>query len=170
MRQVEAPFTRQQKFTARRGHGVIQVHNDAMGRQHISGHQTSRAAAYNGYFGNWGNYPWLPSGTIVASDMQNGLYLLKLKFPVSTQSPATELPVLLSPNPASDVLTIRVFGNITGTWNYRLFNAAGQISKSGASAGGPEVQVRVNDLPTGLYFMEVRTEDGRSTTRRVVID
>ena len=125
---------------------------------------------YNGYYGNWGNYPWLPSGTIVTSDMQNGLFLLKLKFPVGTQLPAMELPVILSPNPASDLLSIRVFSNTTGTWNYRLFNAAGQISKSGASEGRPEIQLRVSDLPTGLYFMEVRTEDGRRTTRRVVID
>ena len=31
----------------------------------------------NGYFGCWGVYPFLPSGTIVASDINNGLFVFK---------------------------------------------------------------------------------------------
>ncbi len=30
-----------------------------------------------GFFGCWGAYPWLPSGNILASDRQSGLYVLK---------------------------------------------------------------------------------------------
>lgn len=33
---------------------------------------------YNSYAGPWGIYPYLPSGTIVGSDMKNGLFLLQL--------------------------------------------------------------------------------------------
>ncbi len=33
---------------------------------------------YNGYFGNWGTYPFLPSGLILASDINNGLFILSL--------------------------------------------------------------------------------------------
>ena len=34
---------------------------------------------YNGYIGCWGVYPFFPSGTIVASDMNNGLYVLQIE-------------------------------------------------------------------------------------------
>lgn len=32
---------------------------------------------YNGWMGPWGVYPYLPSGTIIGSDMRNGLFVLK---------------------------------------------------------------------------------------------
>lgn len=32
---------------------------------------------YNGYTGNWGAYPYLPSGNILASDINTGLYVLQ---------------------------------------------------------------------------------------------
>jgi hypothetical protein len=28
------------------------------------------------YRGNWGNYPYLPSGLVIANDMQNGVFIL----------------------------------------------------------------------------------------------
>ncbi|MBL7929159.1 MAG: choice-of-anchor B family protein [Bacteroidia bacterium] len=38
--------------------------------------QTPINGTSQGYLGCWGAYPWLPSGRIIASDMQNGLYIL----------------------------------------------------------------------------------------------
>lgn len=34
-----------------------------------------------GYFGNWGAYPYLPSGRILASDMEEGLFVLEPEYP-----------------------------------------------------------------------------------------
>ena len=36
--------------------------------------------SYSGYHGAWGVYPYLPSGTIIASDIEHGLYTLGLRF------------------------------------------------------------------------------------------
>lgn len=33
-----------------------------------------------GFFGAWGAYPWLPSGNILVSDMQTGLYVLRPEY------------------------------------------------------------------------------------------
>lgn len=63
---------------------------------------------YNGYYGNWGNYPWLPSGTIVAGDMQNGLYLLRLDPEVGTGAPAPGPDVSVFPNPARGTVHVRI--------------------------------------------------------------
>ena len=34
----------------------------------------------NGFFGCWGVYPWLPSGLIIASDIEEGLYVLQPNY------------------------------------------------------------------------------------------
>jgi len=39
---------------------------------------TNNGGGYNGYNGNWGTYPLLPSGCILASDRSSGLYTLKM--------------------------------------------------------------------------------------------
>lgn len=39
---------------------------------------------YNGYYGCWGAYPFLPSGNILASDISNGLFILKPTFDLTT--------------------------------------------------------------------------------------
>ncbi|MFM2392679.1 MAG: hypothetical protein RLZZ546_661 [Bacteroidota bacterium] len=36
---------------------------------------------YNGFNGAWGVYPFLPSGCILASDINNGFFTMKTKFP-----------------------------------------------------------------------------------------
>lgn len=41
-------------------------------------------STYNGYEGCWGVYPFLPSGNILASDITNGLFILKPSFDLPT--------------------------------------------------------------------------------------
>lgn len=125
---------------------------------------------YNGYFGCWGNYPWLPSGTIITSDMQNGLSLFRLKIPVSsTQAPNSELQAAIYPNPASEEVFIRL-PNAVDAWVYRLLNPAGQVLRSGTVTGHSEASLRVREIPAGLYFIEIRSNDGKSTMKRVIVE
>jgi len=42
----------------------------------VGNYDTSPAFSGNGFNGCWGVYPWLPSGLIIASDIENGLYVL----------------------------------------------------------------------------------------------
>ena len=41
------------------------------------GHYDTYPGTHGGFSGCWGAYPWLPSGIILASDMNTGLYLLQ---------------------------------------------------------------------------------------------
>ena len=41
------------------------------------GNYNTAESSCNGFNGCWGEYPYLPSGNIIASDIQNGLYILK---------------------------------------------------------------------------------------------
>ena len=42
----------------------------------VGNFDTSPAFSGDGFNGCWGAYPWLPSGNILASDIENGLYIL----------------------------------------------------------------------------------------------
>lgn len=59
---------------------------------------------YNGYKGNWGVYPFLPSGCILASDISTGLYTLKETYPPTS---VIEVADDLLFTPASDNLILR---------------------------------------------------------------
>lgn len=122
---------------------------------------------YNKYHGNWGNYPWLPSGTIIAGDMQNGLQLLKYTGPqVGTDAPGHAPEVSLSPNPASEWLHIRVSSD---NWTWRLFSATGRLLFSGRANGEKTQTLPLNDCSKGLYFIEIQTNEGQKALRKVVI-
>ncbi|MCG8326051.1 MAG: choice-of-anchor B family protein [Chitinophagales bacterium] len=44
------------------------------------GHYDTYLGAHGGFSGCWGAYPWLPSGIILASDMNTGLYLFQPEY------------------------------------------------------------------------------------------
>lgn len=129
---------------------------------------------YNGYYGCWGNYPWLPSGNILASDMQNGLFVFgsvdidcQLPVPdcaVISSAPETskDLPVGLAPNPASDVFRVDFQSN--EAWQFHLLSSAGKLLKTGPGTS----EITVSELPAGIYFLEIRTASGQRATRRFV--
>ena len=46
----------------------------------VGSFDTSPNFSGNGFFGCWGVYPWLPSGLIIASDIEEGLYVLQPNY------------------------------------------------------------------------------------------
>lgn len=54
---------------------------------------------YGGFVGCWGIYPFLPSGNLLAFDMTNGLFVLRMDATASEESPAIIGDVKLYPNP-----------------------------------------------------------------------
>jgi choice-of-anchor B domain-containing protein len=116
---------------------------------------------YNGYFGNWGNYPWLPSGTIISSDMQNGLFLFRLGT-TGTSAPASNVSVDVFPNPASDRVYVNVGDN--SEWNWRLGTLSGVSLESGRSSD----HIVLTHRPAGVYLLEILLPDGSRITRKIV--
>ncbi len=124
---------------------------------------------YNTYFGCWGNYPWLPSGTIIAGDMQNGLQLLRLTGPVSTLPEPAQSLVRIAPNPATDHLQVLWQGG-PYPQRIRLWSAADRLSlEQGWPEGESQIRLQVSTLPPGLYALEVIGPSGSTLTRRIII-
>lgn len=125
--------------------------------------------SYNTYYGCWGNYPWLPSGTIIAGDMQNGLQLLRLTGPVSTLPEPQHPVVRISPNPATDHVQVRWMGG-PRPQRVRLWSAAGQLAleQPWPDAEG-DLRLNTTHLPAGIYTLELMTSMGLPFSRRMAV-
>lgn len=126
---------------------------------------------YTGYRGNWGNYPWLPSGNIIAADMQNGLYMLKLS-PVATGivSPEKMPDLAVYPNPASGQIRIQWKNNAPEQWSWKFNTPTGMTLLSGVENGTQEALPVLGNLSAGVYFVEIRDNAGRASVRKVVVE
>lgn len=127
---------------------------------------------YNTYFGCWGNYPWLPSGTIIASDMQNGLQLLRLTNS-SAQHPTMQatLAVSVTPNPAAHTVRIRLTDAAAGS-NALLsaFDALGRLKTRRNIPDGTTLELDLADWPGGAYFLWIQNDQGASVTRTLIVE
>ncbi len=119
------------------------------------------------YAGAWGAYPWLPSGTILVSDMQNGLYTLRLE-PSPSTSGSVKLPAKIYPNPFVDKIWVDFGEKALVKGNWKLFNATGNVVKSGSFDLANKICVMSAGLPPGVYALRVEAADGRSITRKLV--
>ncbi len=122
-----------------------------------------------GYNGNWGNYPFFPSGTVIASDLERGLFIMKVSllsfsYPLSLPSvlsPGQAVPVTVqiaqrdaTVNPASVKLMVSVNG---GPFAAIPTTALGGGNYSGTIPGSPCFS-RIR------YYVTADTTDGRTFT------
>ncbi len=122
---------------------------------------------YNGYYGNWGNYPWLPSGTIISSDMQNGLFLFRLQNSSSVSSP-NELPVSIFPNPAQDMLNLRMERIEKGRWE--MLDVSGKQIQRGELQLEDDTRISLQGIAKGFYFLKITNNYGKTTVKKVAIN
>lgn len=74
--------------------------------------------------GMWGVYPFLPSGRIVASDRQNGLFV----FRVDLDDPTTENQhVAVGPNPGHGIVSLDFFEQSSQGVEITCFDATGKL-------------------------------------------
>ncbi|MGE0560948.1 MAG: choice-of-anchor B family protein [Flavobacteriales bacterium] len=59
---------------------VIHDVTDPTNMVEVGNYDTSPSFNGDGFDGCWGVYPWLPSGNIIASDRENGLYVLGVNY------------------------------------------------------------------------------------------
>ncbi|MGE0560949.1 MAG: choice-of-anchor B family protein [Flavobacteriales bacterium] len=110
----------------------------------VGNYDTSPAFSGNGFNGCWGVYPWLPSGNIIASDIENGLFVLDVNYTRSaklsgtvtdsiTSSPINGVQVAIVST--TSTANTNVLGNyqigtpILGVYDV-TFSKAGYVSKT----------------------------------------
>ena len=76
----------------------------------VCNYDTYSPSSYNSYKGAWGVYPYLPSGNIIVSDMQSGLYVLDCTIPVNSVKNINQ-NLNIYPNPAKDYFNVNIDAN-----------------------------------------------------------
>tara|TARA_B100001540_G_C15815225_1_gene646866 strand:+ start:990 stop:2351 length:1362 start_codon:yes stop_codon:yes gene_type:complete len=72
----------------------------------VSYYDTYAPNSYSSYKGAWGVYPYLPSGNIIVSDMQTGLYVLNCSLPINSVNNIKTSSSLI-PNPTTNFFKVR---------------------------------------------------------------
>lgn len=123
------------------------------------------------YRGNWGAYPYLPSGIIVASDMQNGIFILDptaaYNNPVGIKSNTSESSDLIFyPNPANEKIAIHY--NSSSASVVQLRNLTGQLLFEKKYSQGFRDYLDVKDLPNGTYIITVLNNEQKIIKKIIV--
>ena len=102
--------------------------------------------------GAWGAYPWLPSGNVIVSDMQNGLYVLDVSTITSIKQNNVSAQIYLYPNPANnDQLNILLPLSFNHA-HYEILNANGQLIQKDFLSNS---QINIHQLNSGMYTLRL---------------
>lgn len=117
------------------------------------------------YQGAWGVYPLLPSGNILVSDMQEGLFVVK-DYEASVGVDENEaIKFNLSPNPAYDEIQLQGF-KVRGM-EYYIFDSFGRACANGILDSNQST-IPIVDLLEGVYFLSL-SNGTLNTTQKFII-
>ena len=109
---------------------------------------------HDSYRGAWGVYPFLPSGNILVSDMQYGLYVLENTGFNTINDENKNL--CLSPNPAYNTIQIELPENEI-TLDLFIYDLKGQIIDQKQISNGNNI-LSVVSLDHGIYIVQAQGE------------
>ncbi len=117
---------------------------------------------YSGLFGCWGIYPYLPSGNVLASDMANGLFILKVDTNTAVNEPSRQ-PTEVFPNPFTNNITVNTlnpsFVSITAISGQVVYQSAGKLADNNL--------LSLDFLLSGFYFLHIENENGNQTLKLI---
>ena len=90
---------------------------------HVADYDTYTPNDHISYRGAWGVYPFLPSGNILVSDMQSGLFVFAPPINDTTTLEEKE-KLIIYPNPCQD--QINIITDNTGIQQIQLFDVFGK--------------------------------------------
>ena len=127
---------------------------------YVASYDTYPLAGGNSYKGAWGVYPLLPSGNILVSDMQYGLFVLAP--PEYTTNINEQNITSVFPNPCKDILNIKE----EGVNNIKLYDMYGKLLIS-TKVFHNNVSLQLNFLKPGVYLLI--TENGKNKSEHKVV-
>ena len=110
----------------------------------------------NTYHGAWGVYPSLPSGNILVSDMQYGLYVLAPSIGFGTETIIDD-ELIIYPNPAQTEIRFQLLEGET-TLIISIFDCQGKETvKTNVSRDNNSLDI--SKLETGIYFVKAQGKE-----------
>ncbi len=145
---------------------------------------TSNEPDDDNFKGAWGVYPFLPSGNILVSDMQEGLFVFEAidqgaceqrrqvceGITISTTEIDKSGNFSITPNPAQDFISISLENSLSENVEVRLSDITGRVISANTMAGLVD-NMRI-DLPSGfasgVYLITIQSEAGLFSQKLVV--
>jgi choice-of-anchor B domain-containing protein len=116
-------------------------------------------ATYNGV---WNVYPYFPSGTIIMSDIDRGLFIVRKSANLSSENFDKSIFVI-SPNPANSFVTIESSNEIN---KIEVYNILGKSIKTVSNLFVNNFRLDTSDLTSGIYLLKIN--DGIS--KKIIIE
>lgn len=111
------------------------------------------------YSGAWGAYVELPSGLIISSDMQNGLFVLDASVALGvTNSPALSASFNVFPNPCVNETQVHLNGYKQGM--IKIADIAGKVVyESAITENQKVVTIATDKFAKGAYIVELENQN-----------
>jgi choice-of-anchor B domain-containing protein len=161
----------------RAGVRLVDISNPAVPNE-IAWYDTYPSSNSNSYSGCWGVF-MLPSGKIIASDMQTGLYVLKATVPlVGINEPGNNVPASFTlkqnyPNPFNPSTSIEYSLPKGSHVTLRVFDAVGRevgiLVDEYKSAGSYKVSYDAGRLSSGVYFYSLSSNGFKETKKMTLV-
>ncbi len=146
----------------------VYVIEDPSNIQRIMHYPTSQLTATNDYEGAWGAYPYLPSGNILVSDMQEGLFIIQDFMISSTKENELQEYFNLYPNPSSASFTVE-WSKKRQVETIKLYSLNGQeLYSTRPEKGSSSCSLSTNVAP-GIYQVKLSFENGKNSFNKIVI-
>ena len=125
------------------------------------------------YKGTWGCYPFLPSGNILISDLDNGLFILDFLLDDNNEAPEgslcpttstnqviAETLLAVYPNPSLGLFMLELPSSDT-EFEIRVLDLTGQIIYEEKTGKSYLVELNLKELNSGIYILELSNSTER---------
>ena len=119
------------------------------------------------YQGCWGVYPFLSSGKILASDMQEGLFVFNTNFPNSIIAESdTRFNFLVYPNPTRNNITVTTT-LLQDALTYSIIDLSGRVVQNGTLVKA-QTSIDLTAVAQGVYVFSITQHDGAVLTKKFI--
>jgi len=155
---------------------VVNVSNPASPTE-VAYYDTYSANNSNNYNGCWGVY-MLPSGKVIASDRQTGLWVFRPTIAINGIEDPNTIPSGFElkqnyPNPFNPSTTIGYSIPKSSFVKIKVFDAIGRqialITDEYKQAGNYKISFDAGQLSSGVYFYNITTDNGFNLTKKMTL-
>ena len=132
--------------------------------ERVGYYPTSNIPKQGGYEGAWGVYPFLPSGNILVSDMQEGLFVVENVGGVVAVENQEYVDFKVYPNPSNGVFNIEIDDELDFV---QVKDLQGRDCNASFTLDSRQVSLQ-SDLADGFYLLQVSTK-GQLLTKKIAI-
>lgn len=131
----------------------------------------------SGYHGAWGAFPFFPSGKIILSDIETGLYVVRFLPPIASigkKGPAHEFVLHQNhPNPFNPETVVRYQLSVISEVRLSVFDVLGRevavLVDREEGPGSHDVQWDATTMPSGVYYYRLVAGERIETKRMLFI-